>query len=119
MVTKEKSSECRGAIRAIHDVMDVIGGRWKISIITCLCFQKMRFSDLLREVEGISGKVLSRELKDLEMNQLVNRTVVSTQPFAVEYSITDYGKSLKEITEVMARWGRAHRARIMEQEVEV
>lgn len=116
-MTKEKSSECHGTIRAIHDVMDIIGGRWKISIIACLCFDNMRYSDLLRKVEGISGKVLSRELKDLEINQLIARTVISTQPFAVEYSMTDYGRSLKEMTQVIASWGIAHRARIMEQEV--
>ena len=113
MVTNEKPKSCRETTKAIHDVMDIIGGKWKISIIAGLCFNKMRFSDLLKEIEGISGKVLSRELKDLEMNQLITRTVISTQPFAVEYSITEYGKSLRELTQAMAKWGIEHRKRIM------
>jgi DNA-binding HxlR family transcriptional regulator len=113
IVTKEKPIDCCQTIRAIHDVMDIVGGKWKISIIACLCFSNMRFSDLLREVEGISGKVLSRELKDLEINLLISRTVKDTQPITVEYAITDYGRTLKEMTNVIAHWGINHRKKIM------
>ncbi len=112
-----KSTACGKSIQAIHDVMDIIGGKWKISIIACLCYGKMRYSDLLREVNGISGKVLSRELKDLEENLLITRTVVNTQPISVEYELTEYGRSLKSITNVIAEWGFEHRKRILEQEL--
>ncbi|WP_262487660.1 winged helix-turn-helix transcriptional regulator [Flexibacter flexilis] len=93
--------------------MDVIGGRWKISIVACLCFRDMRYSELLREVEGISGKVLSRELKDLEMNKLINRKILDTKPIAVEYSLTPYGETLKELTLTIADWGMNHRKEII------
>jgi DNA-binding HxlR family transcriptional regulator len=106
------SDECTKSLRAIHDVMDMLGGKWKISIIACLCFNPRKYSDLLRKVEGISGKVLSRELKDLEMNQLITRTVLNTQPITVEYAITDYGQTLKDLTTVMADWGMKHRKKI-------
>lgn len=105
--------ECAKNVMAIHDVMDILGGKWKVSIIACLCFQKRRYTDLLREINGISGKVLSRELKDLEMNQLITRTVKDTQPITVEYEITEYGATLKEVTNVIADWGLEHRRRII------
>ncbi|MBW2960589.1 winged helix-turn-helix transcriptional regulator [Mesonia aestuariivivens] len=103
---------CSQKIRAIHDTMDVLSGKWKVSIIACLCFQPMRYSDLLREVQGISGKMLSRELKDLEMNKLILRKVLDTKPVSISYEITEYGKSLKQLTSVIAEWGLNHREEI-------
>ncbi len=76
----------------------------------------MRYSDLLNKVTGISGKVLSRELKELEINQLITRTVQNTQPITVEYAITEYGATLKKLTEVLADWGFEHRKRIIGKE---
>lgn len=115
-LTSEKATQCKNSVRAIHDVMDVIGGKWKISIIACLCFHSMRFSEILKEIDGISGKILSKELKDLEMNQLITRTVMDTQPITVEYAITEYGRTLKDVTSVIADWGMKHRRRIMHHE---
>lgn len=109
----EPLKECGHTILAIHDVMELLNGKWKVSIIACLCFQKMRYSDLLREVRGISGKMLSRELKDLEMNQLITRTVRDTQPVTVEYELTAYGSTLKNLIGTIADWGVMHRKRIM------
>ena len=104
---------CTQKIRAIHDTMDVLSGKWKVSIIACLCYQPMRYSELLKEVNGISGKMLSRELKDLEMNQLIIRKVLDTKPVTVTYQISEYGKSLKELTNVIAEWGIKHREQII------
>jgi len=104
---------CKPTIQAIHDTLDVIGGKWKISIIGCLTFQPMRFSELLREVNGISGKMLSRELKDLELNQLVKRTILDTQPITVLYQLTPYGETLKNLTINIAEWGFKHRIKII------
>ncbi|MEA5401390.1 helix-turn-helix domain-containing protein [Arcicella sp. DC2W] len=81
--------------------------------MACLCHQKMRYTDLLKEINGISGKVLSRELKDLEMNQLITRTVQNTKPITVEYEITEYGATLRQVTDVIADWGIEHRKRII------
>ena len=104
---------CSRKILAISDTMDILNGKWKMSIIACLCYKPMRYSELLREVKGISGKVLSRELKDLEMNELIERIVLNTAPVAVEYRITDYGNSLKDLTNTIAEWGFIHRERII------
>lgn len=105
--------ECGQTILAIHDVMDLLNGKWKVSIIACLCFKKMRYSELLKEVRGISGKMLSRDLKELEVNKLIKRTVLDTQPVTVEYEITDYGATLKDLTATMAAWGMKHRKMII------
>jgi DNA-binding HxlR family transcriptional regulator len=104
---------CSQKILAISDTMEILNGKWKMSIIACLCYQPMRYSELLREVKGISGKMLSRELKDLEMNELIERNVLDSAPVAVEYMITDYGKSLKQLTNTIADWGLTHRQRII------
>lgn len=104
--------KCNKHLLAVHDAMDVLNGRWKIAIIASLCFNTLRFTDLLREVEGISGKMLSRELKNLEENQLVTRTVLSTQPITVEYKLTEYGHTLKEVIDSLAKWGQKHRNKI-------
>lgn len=105
--------ECSHKILAISDTMEILNGKWKMSIIACLCYQPMRYSELLKEVKGISGKVLSRELKDLEMNELIQRKVLNTAPVAVEYRITDYGKTLKQLTNTIADWGFIHRQRVI------
>jgi DNA-binding HxlR family transcriptional regulator len=69
--------------------------------------------DLLREVEGIAAKMLSKELQDLEANQLVKRTVKETKPITVEYEITPYGKSLEPVIVEIVNWGLQHRREIM------
>lgn len=104
---------CSLKILAISDTMEILNGKWKMSIIACLCYQPMRYSELLKEIKSISGKMLSRELKDLEMNDLLERKVLNTAPVAVEYRITEYGKSLKELTNTIADWGLIHRQRII------
>lgn len=66
-----------------------------MSIIDCLCYKPMQYSELLKEVKGISCKMLSCESKDVQTNELIDRHVLNTVPIAVEYQITDYGKSLQ------------------------
>lgn len=69
----------------------------------------MRFMDLLRELDGIAAKMLSKELQDMEMNHLVSRTVLDTKPITVEYAVTEYGQTLKPIIDEIAKWGAAYR----------
>jgi len=109
-----QTKECGKTIMAIHDVMDLLNGKWKLPIIACLCYEKMRYSDLLREIKGISGKMLSSDLKELEINQLITRKVLDTKPITVEYEISVYGYTLKDLTIVIADWGFKHRKRIIE-----
>jgi DNA-binding HxlR family transcriptional regulator len=104
----------RHRMLAMQDAMAVLGGKWKIQLIGALAFSgKRRFSELLRDVEGIGPKMLSKELHDLETNQLITRTVLQTKPITVEYAMTEYGGSLCSVINEIVTWGVAHRERIM------
>ena len=105
-------TECKKSILSVHDAMYVLGGKWKISIVASLLFGVKRYSDILKDVEGISGKMLSRELKEMETNQLIKRTVTSTQPIAVQYELTEYGNTVRPVIDILARWGAEHRRKI-------
>ncbi|SEP45322.1 helix-turn-helix domain-containing protein [Mucilaginibacter sp. OK283] len=102
-------------IMAVHDAMDVLNGKWKISIISSICYyNKRRFSDILNDVNGISNKMLSKELKELEINKLIKRTVLDTQPVTVQYNLTEYGQTLQTIINNLADWGMKHRQVIID-----
>jgi DNA-binding HxlR family transcriptional regulator len=101
-------------VMAIRDAVEVLSGKWKVQIIGTLLFGgKQRFMDLLRIIDGIGAKMLSKELHDLEVNQLITRTVRETKPITVEYEITEYGKSLETVIKSIANWGLQHRRKIM------
>ncbi len=111
---KASKEECKKHIMAVHDAMDVLSGKWKISIIAVLCYHnKRRFSDMLNDIRGISNKMLSKELKDMEMNKLVKRTVLDTQPVTVQYELTEYGQKLKTVIGNLSEWGVEHRKKII------
>lgn len=112
-ITRDKTIECKKTMMAVHDAMYMLGGKWKISIVATLCFHPKRYSDILKDVNGISGKMLSRELKEMEMNKLVKRTVLDTQPVTVQYALTDYGQKLKPMIDTLALWGLEHREMIV------
>ena len=114
MEQEHTQQACSKKLLAVHDTMDVLGGKWKISIISSLGFGKKRYSELLKDVPGISGKMLSRELKDMEMNMLVKRTILEIQPIAVQYELTEYCGNLLPIITNLAEWGAEHRKRIIE-----
>lgn len=99
---------------AVQDSLDVLSGKWKIAIISSLClYNKRRFSDILNDVVGISNKMLSKELKDLEMNMLIKRTVLDTQPITVQYELTEHGLSLRTIINNLTEWGMMHRQKVI------
>jgi DNA-binding HxlR family transcriptional regulator len=99
---------------AMRDALDVLGGKWRIPIIGVLTFKgKMRFTELLRSVDGIGAKMLSKELQDLEANQVLTRTVKQTKPITVEYEITPYGLTLNTLICEIVSWGIKHREKIM------
>lgn len=103
---------CKVYLGAVQDTLDVLKGKWKISIISCLSFGTRRFLELQREIDGIGAKMLSKELQDLEINGIVLRTVLDTKPVTVEYKLTDYGRTLQDIIDEMVKWGKKHREKI-------
>ncbi|WP_333662443.1 helix-turn-helix domain-containing protein [Chishuiella changwenlii] len=108
---------CQKRILAIKDTMELLSGKWKFHIIgTLILGDKLRFMELLREVEGIGSKMLSKELQDLEMNHLIKRTVLNTKPVTVEYQITEFGKTLHPIIDEIAKWGIDYRNKLFHNE---
>jgi DNA-binding HxlR family transcriptional regulator len=100
-------------IRAIDDTLDFLRGKWKLHIIGCLMSGKKRFGEIERSIPNINPRMLSKELRDLEMNKMVKRTVYDTMPPAVEYEITSYGRSLDKVLFEMRDWGIQHRKKII------
>jgi DNA-binding HxlR family transcriptional regulator len=107
------TAECTKAMLAIKDAIEVLEGRWKLPIILSLTFGKKRFRQISKDIDGITDKMLSKELKYLETNKLIQRDVYDTFPPTVEYSITEHGKALEKVIEELFRWGRQHRRKIM------
>ena len=93
--------------------MYVIGGKWKLKIIIALREENKRFNELQRSVTGISARVLSNELKELEMNGLVKRNVFTQTPVLVECEVTEYSNTLDDVLQSLSEWGAVHRRRIM------
>jgi DNA-binding HxlR family transcriptional regulator len=106
---------CQVRMQAISDTMSILSGKWKFHIIgTLIEGSKLGFMDLLREIDGIGSKMLSKELQDLEMNHLVNRKVMDTKPITVQYSITEYGATLAPVINELAGWGIEYRKSLFE-----
>src|ERR1700761_4560581 len=101
-------------VRALQDTIYVIGGKWKLPIINSICNGNHRFREIERSIPGITTRMLSRELKDMEANKIIKRTVIPTTPVTVEYSATDYCFSFGDIILEMIKWGKDHREKIKE-----
>lgn len=104
---------CPKTMLSIQDALEAVEGRWKLLILFSLSGGAKRFKQIAKEVNGITDKTLSKELKSLEANQLVLRTVYNTFPPAVEYSITPHGLSLEKVLDELHYWGLAHRNKVM------
>lgn len=109
---KYDSRECRSSLNAISDALYVIGGKWKLPVIAGLSEGNLRFNELQRAINGISARVLSNELKDLELNGFVTRTVQTKTPVVVEYRLTPYADTLGDVLVSLREWGTMHRDKI-------
>lgn len=109
---KHTDESCKKARLAIQDTLDVVGGKWKLVLISILRDGKKKFNELSREA-AISPRILSKELQELETNGLVSRNVCNTKPVTVEYELTAYSKTLSEVIVAMHKWGIAHRKKII------
>lgn len=110
-----QEATCEQELAAIIDSLEILGGKWKLRIMRHLnnhASETNTFKKIQREVEGISSKMLAKELRDLEINLLVTRTVLDTRPVSVSYSITEYGLSVLPVNEVLVQWGLNHRQRL-------
>lgn len=111
-VTKEETPEkeyYRKLLVPVRDALEVVNGRWKLPIIISLSLGAKRFNELSRDIPGMTDKMLSKELKNLELNRLVSRTIHNTFPPTVEYAITEHGASLHKVIAFLGEWGTTHR----------
>jgi DNA-binding HxlR family transcriptional regulator len=104
---------CPKNMLSIRDALEALEGKWKLLILFSLSSGPKRFKQLSKEVNGITDKILSKELKSLEINKLIKREVYDTFPPTVEYTITPHGVSLEKVMDELHYWGLAHRKKIM------
>lgn len=92
----------------IVTVIHVLGGKWKPTILWLLLDSTKRFSELEKLIPEVTQKMLAQHLRELENDRLVTRTVYPSVPPKVEYSLSEYGKTLVPVMEVMCEWGETH-----------
>ena len=103
-----KSHNCT----SVQATLKVLGGKWKPPVLYLLSARTMRFSELQKSIPGITQKMLSQELREMEADGLVSRKVYPVVPPKVEYSLTAYGKSLQPLLRSMSDWGLKHKTRL-------
>ena len=101
--------QCKRTLNSVADALYVIGGKWKLRIIVALTEGNRRFNEMQRLIDGISAKVLSTELKDLELNGFVRRNVFTGTPVVVEYELTEYAETLGGVLQALSEWGAKHK----------
>lgn len=108
------TSNCTSTdVRAMKDALEVLSGKWKLPILLALSEGARRFKEIAKEVPDITDRMLSKELKELEANQLVNRTVLSSFPPVVEYTVTEHSYTLRNVMSELSAWGLIHRKKIL------
>jgi DNA-binding HxlR family transcriptional regulator len=105
--------DCEAAVVPVRDAMDVLSGKWKFPILISVSSGNTRFREILRSIPKITSKVLAKELRDLEANLLIERTVYTGSPVVVEYRATKYSTSLAGLIDELQKWGRNHRKEII------
>lgn len=104
--------ECKQAIVPVNEVLQQIGGKWTMYIIMALGHGPLRFSELKRKIDGVSQKMLTSTLRDLEKDGFVSRKVTPSIPPRVDYELTAMGVELREPIFVLTRWANANNTRI-------
>jgi DNA-binding HxlR family transcriptional regulator len=110
MLTK---NGCPKTTLSIKDALEALEGRWRLLILFSLSSGPKRFTQISKEMSGITDKTLSKELKSLEANKLLTREVFDTFPPTVEYTITAHGMSLENVLESLHYWGLKHRKEVI------
>jgi DNA-binding HxlR family transcriptional regulator len=115
--SKEKltNESCQSALGAVQDALYVLNGKWKLPVIIALNEGHKRFGEIQKNVAGIAPKVLSAELKNLELNGFVVRRVYNEFPVLVEYELTEYSNSLENVITALKDWGLQHRNKIRDE----
>lgn len=100
--------------RPVGEILHQIGGKWTVLIITTLSDGPMRFSEIKRMVGGISQKVLTATLRELEMDGFITRTVTPSIPPRVDYELTDLGQDLQRPLKILGQWAIDNRPKVLD-----
>jgi len=114
MAQKKIHCDCLDTIKPVRDALDVISGKWKLPIIISIGVGNERFTDIQESIPGITPKVLAKELKDLEQNELIKRTVIDDYPVKISYKLEKYADALTPIIYALKDWGVNHRKKLFE-----
>jgi len=109
-VSSDEHADCR----RVSEILNRVGDKWTMQVVVVLRERHRRFNELKREVDGISQQMLTRTLKMLERDGMVERTVRATTPPQVDYALTALGRSLSEPVRKLAQWAHSHLATIHE-----
>lgn len=107
MKTKEELPDC-----PVATTVQLIGNKWKLLIIRNLLVRPWRFNELHKSLEGISQKVLTDSLRQMEANGIITRTVYPEVPPRVEYALSPLGESMRPILDSMQAWGEAYKSQM-------
>lgn len=110
-----EKQECVAKAKNLMDAMYVLNGKWKFPLIFTLRQSPLRFNEILKLVEGITPKVLAKELRDLETNGLIKRKVIASTPVNIIYEATEYSDTLEELLRGLGQWGGNHREKIKQE----
>jgi DNA-binding HxlR family transcriptional regulator len=114
-MTEHEHSACTGILKPVRDSLDVLNGKWKLPIIIALTFGEKRFTEISQEVHGITDRMLSKELRDLEMNGLVKRNIQDSFPVRVTYELTEHSRTLHPVIEALKNWGILHKKKLQDE----
>ncbi|KAB8153006.1 transcriptional regulator [Kordia sp. TARA_039_SRF] len=101
-------------VLAINDTLNVISGKWKLPILASILYGNHRYKDIQSNIEKITPRMLSKELKELELNGVITRNVYDSTPVRIEYRMTESGEKILSVLDVMIEWGLAHRKATLE-----
>ena len=112
MAKKQTYLSCLDTLKPVRDALDVINGKWKLSIIISVMVGNRRFTDIQNSIPDITPKVLAKELKDLEENRLIKRTVIDDYPVKILYQPDQHANTLIPIIDALKEWGLKHREKV-------
>lgn len=113
IIESMSEERCTRSLSSTEDAIYVLGGKWTLRIMIAILNGHTRFNDIQRRVLGISARVLSAELKKLELNLLIERNViVDAKPVIVEYNQSDYSRSIRPVIQALSEWGATHKIKI-------
>jgi len=112
LISCSETESCRERTLALRDAIELLSGKWKVRILQNLSLGTMRFKELQETVIGISPKVLTKELQELEQHLLVTRTVNNTRPVTVSYTLTTHAYETRPVINALLEFGKKHRKKI-------